>query len=220
MQAWFEKWRRLSAADRFRVGFMLFMQVAFIAAFFLSLYERAWLTSFVAAVALLVVWLPSFLERSFQTHVPLEFELLLNIFIYGSIFLGEMQGFYTRFWWWDLVLHGGSGIALGFLGFLILFSLYRTERLDMRPSLLALFSFCFALALGVLWEIFEFLMDSAFGFSMQKSGLLDTMSDLIVNTIGAGIAAASGYFYMRYRWRGIGLFEHFLNAYFSDRNRK
>jgi uncharacterized membrane protein YjdF len=63
----------------------------------------------------------------------------------------------------------------------------------MNPGFVALFAFVFAIALGTLWEIFEFAMDQIFGLEMQKpmfgdpSGLTDTMWDMIVNAIGAGI---------------------------------
>ena len=201
--------------DRFRVGFIVLMQIAFVIAAGIALYERSWLNLFVAVFALGVVWMPSLLERNFRVRLPIEFEFLLNIFIYSSIFLGEIQNFYTKFWWWDVVLHTGSGIAFGFIGFLILFSLYRSNRLNMRPALLVLFSFCFSLALGVLWEIFEFTIDALLGLNMQKSGLVDTMWDLIVNMLGASVASLSGYAYLRYRWRGTGIFAHHVNAYFS-----
>jgi hypothetical protein len=212
---WVDRFRGLQGADRVRYGFIIFMQLALITAFAIAIYEQAWLTVFVSVVALFIMWMPSILERSIKVRLPLEFELLLNIFIYASIFLGEIRGFYTRFWWWDVVLHAGSGIALGFIGFLILYALYRSGRIQISPSLLALFSFCFALSLGAIWEIFEFAMDSLFGFNMQKSGLVDTMWDLIVDAIGAFIASISGYLYVKYRRHGIGIFEYYINAYFD-----
>lgn len=210
-----KQWRDAHTSDRVRIGFIVFMQTALLGALVLAFFEQAWLTLFIALIALGVVWMPSLLERNLRVHFPLEFELLLNVFIYSSIFLGEIHGYYTRFWWWDVVLHTGSGIALGFIGFLILFSLYRSGRLQASPSLIALFSFCFALALGALWEIFEFTMDSLFGFNMQKHGLVDTMWDLIVDSLGALIVAASGYFYIRNERRGIGVFRHFIDLYFN-----
>ncbi len=72
-----------------------------------------------------------------------------------------------------------------------------TRRLKAAPVYLALFSFGFALTLGTLWEIFEFFMDVAFGFNMQKSGLVDTMTDLIVDAVGGLLAAGIGYFYVK-----------------------
>lgn len=205
----------LSIADRVRIGFIILMQLALFGALVFALFEQAWLSLFIAITGLIIVWLPSFLTRNLHVHFPLEFELLLNIFIYSSIFLGEIHGYYTRFWWWDIVLHVGSGIALGFLGFLLLYSLQRSGKLTIAPSLLALFSFCFALSLGALWEIFEFIMDSNFGFTMQKTGITDTMWDLIVDAIGALVVSVSGYTYVKHQRHGMGIFQYYIDIYFS-----
>jgi hypothetical protein len=52
---------------------------------------------------------------------------------------------------------------------------------------------------GAVWEIFEFAMDSNFGLNMQKSGLVDTMWDLIVDAGGAATGALAGFFYLKGR---------------------
>ena len=67
----------------------------------------------------------------------------------------------------------------------------------MSPFFVAFFAFCFALACGAIWEIFEYLMDVVFGTDMQKSGLNDTMADLIVDSAGAVIISVIGYFFLR-----------------------
>jgi hypothetical protein len=189
------------------------MQIAFVGAFIFAFIEKAWLPMFISFTALLLVWVPRLIEKKIKHYIPLEFELLLNIFIYASLFLGEIRGFYTRFWWWDIVLHTSSGIAIGFIGFLVMYSLYQREKLNVKPALIAIFSFCFALALGTIWEIFEFWVDSTFGTNMQKSGLVDTMWDLIVDASGALLVSVSGYFYLTKKWKGIGLFDHYVGAY-------
>ena len=53
------------------------------------------------------------------------------------------------------------------------------------------------MAIGAVWEIFEFAMDGLFGLNMQKSGLVDTMWDLIVNMAGALVVSTAGAFYVR-----------------------
>src|SRR5690606_33122392 len=58
---------------------------------------------------LAVTWIPIILGSRFRVRIPSEFELLAVVFIYGSLFLGEVHGYYARFWWWDVVLHVGSG---------------------------------------------------------------------------------------------------------------
>jgi len=127
----------------------------------------------------------------------MEIELIVLIFIYATLFLGEALAFYHHFWWWDLILHAGSAIIFGFIGFIILYYLYAHHQIESKAYALALFSFSFAIAIGVVWEIFEFGMDSIFGLNMQKSGLIDTMGDLIVDSIGALLASSIGYFYLR-----------------------
>ena len=148
-------------------------------------------------VALTVV--PFAVGRHFNVTIPPEFEALAVVFIYASLFLGEVQGYYVRFWWWDAILHTGSGLLLGIVGFLLVHVLneYEKAELHMRPGFIALFAFMFAMGLGGLWEIFEFAMDQLFGLNMQKSGLIDTMWDLIVDGIGALVISVAGYGYLQ-----------------------
>ncbi len=66
------------------------------------------------------------------------------------------------------------------------FFLY-TNKIKANPLMVSVFSVSFALAAGALWEIIEFILDNTFGLNMQKSGLVDTMTDLIIDFIGACI---------------------------------
>jgi hypothetical protein len=125
------------------------------------------------------------------------------LFVFASIFLGEAFDFYHRFWWWDLALHGSAALGFGLIGFLLTLMLFEGDTFAAPPWALALISFCIANTVGSVWEIFEFLMDQSFGLSMQKSGLPDTMGDLIINAAGASVAAITGYFYLRGRKRGL-----------------
>jgi len=150
---------------------------------------------------LLISFLPYFLGKRFDVIIPRGFETLAVIFLYMSLFLGEVQGYYTRFWWWDLVLHSGSAFLLGILGFLLVYVLNEKKEinLDLTPKFIALFAFLFAVGMGTLWEIFEFAMDQLLGLNMQKSGLVDTMGDLIVDVLGAGVMSVLGWGYISTR---------------------
>jgi hypothetical protein len=97
-------------------------------------------------------------------------------------------------------LHGGSAVAFGMIGTVVVLILVGGNRLDASPVIGAALAFTFAVAIGALWEIFEFAMDQIFGTNMQKSGLLDTMADLIVDCIGGLIGASAGYAYLK--WGG------------------
>ena len=110
------------------------------------------------------------------------------------------------------MLHTGSGFLLGIFGFLLVYALNEEEHIElhMKPGFVALFSFVFAVATGAVWEIFEFAMDGLFCWNMQKTGLTDTMLDLIVVTLGAVFISLPGYFYRR---KG----EEYFRDYWTDR---
>ncbi len=150
---------------------------------------------------LMITVLPVVLGNKFAVKIPHGFETLTVLFVFMSLFLGEVQSYYARFWWWDLVLHSGSAFIMGILGFLLVYVLNEKRELDinLNRNFVALFAFMFAVGIGALWEIFEFSVDQLFGSNMQKSGLVDTMWDLIVNVIGAFIISVLGWGYIKTR---------------------
>lgn len=180
-------------------------------AILLSLYELRFMALFVSSLTLVLTFIPLFVKKKYNLVLPLSIQLFIVVFLYAAIFLGEVYDYFYRYWWWDSVLHLSSGIALGFAGFLILYILYRTGKFKANPLWIVVFSFCFALALGSLWEIYEFGADEIFGMDMQKArnlcepgsecdsrlGVKDTMYDLIMNTIGALFASISCYIYLK-----------------------
>ena len=160
-----------------------------------------------------------------RLHPP-EFELLVIIFVFASLFLGEVRGYYVRFWWWDLALHSGSALLLGMFSFMLVYVLNEERHIElhMKAGFAAFFSFTFALGVGALWEIFEFGMDGVFGLNMQKSGLVDTMWDLIVDAAGALLVSVLGYAWMRsgtesFVSRGIARFVQANPQFFERRQR-
>ena len=63
-----------------------------------------------------------------------------------------------------------------------------------------------------MWEIFEFGMDSLFGLNMQKSGMIDTMTDLIVDAVGAFVGAFSGFLWLKGQQGGLpAVIEDFIS---------
>jgi hypothetical protein len=171
------------------------------------------LAIFVAGAALALTFLPELLASRVRLHLPNSFLAAIAVFVLATIYLGEMHDFYDRLWWWDLVLHGGSAMGFGILGFLLIFMLFEGDRLAAPPWAVGVLTFCTALSVGALWEIFEYAADQAFGLNMQKSGLDDTMGDLVVDAIGAALAGLAGAAYMKGRALGVGAaFEAFITA--------
>lgn len=158
--------------------------------------EARFSVAFVALATLALSLAPVLVARWARIVVPPGFMLAVVLFVGATLFLGEVYDFYERFWWWDILLHGGSAVGFGLIGFVLVFMMFQGDRFAAPPAAIAFFAFCFALAIGAAWEVFEFTMDQLFGLKMQKSGLMDTMGDLIVDMFGAMLGAGAGYWYL------------------------
>lgn len=191
-----------------------------------AVWEQHWLAAVITIGIIVVTLGPFFLAKLFRVFIPPEFVLLAIAFVFASLFLGEVHGYYSRFWWWDIALHSGSGFSLGIIGFLLVYVLNETEDIGvhMKPGFVAFFAFLFAVGMGALWEIFEFSMDSFFGTNMQKemlgdsSGLTDTMWDLIVDTLGALVITVLGYGYIKTA-RNESFLERWIHAFIKSNPR-
>lgn len=164
-------------------------------------------------LGVLIMFVPGIISRKLSIQIPSRMYIMFAIFLYCAIYLGEVRSFYYQFKHWDVLLHGFSGAMLGALGYSFITLLNRSERVpvNLSPAFIVLFAFCFAVMLGVLWEIYEFAFDGFLGLNMQKFKLADgtkmvgrdalenTMKDLIVNTIGALFMSVMGYISLNYK---------------------
>ncbi len=181
-----------------------------------SLWRGYWSALMISSFTLFLTWLPIAYADRFDIKIPIRFSAAIIVFIFATLFLGEVRDFYERYWWWDVILHTGSAVAFGLFGFIFIFMLFEGDRWAAPPLAIAFLSFCVAMSIGGVWEIFEFAMDQIFGMNMQKSGLVDTMWDLIVDSLGALFSATMGYLYLKTpRNSGMGLWV----KEFVDKNR-
>lgn len=182
--------------DRAELGIAVMLQVGIFLVIAGAIYRSEWLLAFNGTFVFALTFAPALIERRLQRQLPIELTLITTVFLYAAFALGEVRDFYEKYWWWDLALHGISALTVGVIGFLCIYVFYMTRRINIAAGWIATISFALAVTVGTLWEVFEFLLDHYFAFNMQKSGLVDTMTDLIINAVGAVIAAAIGYFYV------------------------
>ncbi|GER66863.1 hypothetical protein BpJC7_14190 [Weizmannia acidilactici] len=112
------------------------------------------------------------------------------IFVFCSIGLGSIGGFYDRFKWWDTSVHFYKGVFVACVG-ITLYKMFipETARRNVSRWIPVLFVLSLAVIASVLWEVYEFLGDVIASHTMQRGGNTDTMYDLLAGLFG-GIAIA------------------------------
>lgn len=147
----------------------------------------------------LVTYLPSMLKKR---------KIIMSKTLYSIILLAMVLsmggGFIFRFYWifnyYDSIIHFLNGINLALIVFVVLYYIAE-EPIKFTPPLIAV-SILVAIALGALWEIYEYIFDLVVPTgNMQRfkdvntgiefigqEALKDTMVDLIVDSLGAVIA--------------------------------
>lgn len=106
------------------------------------------------------------------------------------------------------MLHFTSGVMFSLIGYMLFLSFNRDAgvRRQLNPVIVVMFTVCFSVTCGAIWEIFEFGADSLLGMNMQRwqsvipneqwgamqnvsnvsnPGLVNTMKDIISDTLGS-----------------------------------
>ena len=99
---------------------------------------------------------PYIFERVAHLKIPSGLSISLITFCFCALILGDVADFYGRFVWWDLLLHGLSGILLGISAYIILNAICRkvtSGNVHNPPTTFsAIWIICFVLGIGALWE--------------------------------------------------------------------
>ena len=125
---------------------------------------------------------------------------LLIFLVVVNIVFGFMLNFYLKFWFFDMILHfsGGLGVAL--------FARYYFAKDLKSISGFGLFIFLvsFGVTVGVFWEFLEFgisIISKWTAGSLNSidffGGAEDTISDLLMDTLGAFTLAVLHFFRQR-----------------------
>lgn len=159
---------------------------------------------------IVLLFLPSFLEKKWNFKIPSMMHSFVFLFLFAAIMLGEYARFHFRVPGFDKVLHILSSAFFASLSFTVIHVLNYHEIFKLRPLFVAIFAFTFSMTIAVFWEFYEFSWDYFANLNMLKymdsagnefsglSAIYDTMGDLFVATIGAGVISIIGYFAIKY----------------------
>ncbi|MBR1762807.1 MAG: hypothetical protein IJ731_05515 [Eubacterium sp.] len=141
---------------------------------------------------------------SFIEEVPPLSQTSLNLIIFIGIVFGSYLGFFDKFMWFDEFMHILSGFISAVFAYDFAVIIQRKKG-QCAVTLAAIFSLMFAMTIAVGWEFYEFLMDTLHGTNLQLAnpgeetamfdlakyhneygylGLFDTMTDMMMNTVG------------------------------------
>ena len=159
--------------------------------------------------AFIALFLPFFLRKKFNIEVPTTIKIIYDIFFFCAVVLGEYFSFYYIFDGWDSILHFTSAILITYIAYSIIVAVIGEEKVKAHPWMIIFFSIAIAEFAGTMWELCEFTMDS-FGLNSQKfqdgngvdlvgrAALMDTMCDVIVNSLGTVTANIFGYYSLKH----------------------
>ncbi len=142
-----------------------------------------------AGVAFLLTVAPSLMTRNLRLCLPWEVNLLVAVSLYLHV-MGHVGEYYVLFSpYYDKLTHLVSSITVALIAFFLAVLAEHQGDVRLTRSAIIVFILVSTLAAGAIWEIYEFVADQVFGTDLQH-GNIDTMSDLIVDLIGAVIGAA------------------------------
>ena len=188
--------RNLSAAlhmelREHRSSFIVYFTLRFlvIVMLVLQLFNRNYENVFLCGLTLLLLVIPSLVQITFKVELPTMLEIIILVFIFAAEILGEISEFYLMFPFWDTVLHTINGFLAAAIGFSLVDLLNRSEKtvFNLSPLFLAIVAFCFSMTIGVIWEFFEFGMDTLIGYDMQKDTVLHTIRSVTLDPAGRNV---------------------------------
>jgi len=149
----------------------------------LQLFNQNYQNVFLCLLTLVLMIMPSVVQATFKVEFPSTLEIIILLFIFAAEILGEISAFYLKFPYWDTVLHTLNGFLCAAVGFSLVDIMNSQKKLkfELSPLFLAITAFCFSMTIGVMWELFEFSMDSFFELDMQKDTVVNAISSTFLD---------------------------------------
>ena len=172
-----------------RVTLYIVLRLLVIVVLILLIHQRNYNNVFTCILTLVLFMIPAIADRKLNIKLPTALEVVILLFIFAAEILGEIQGFYLAFKYWDLMLHTINGFLMAAIGFAMIDILNQNPRIhiNLSPAFVAFVAFCFSMTIGVVWEFFEFGMDTYARTDMQKDTLCQTVSSVDFNPAGVNV---------------------------------
>ncbi|MEF8849121.1 MAG: hypothetical protein V5A68_08340 [Candidatus Thermoplasmatota archaeon] len=137
--------------------------------------------------------IPTILKRNYQIILP----LFLDILITSALLLhigGALLNAYRDIPGYDSLTHFVSAFLVAFLAFVVIYILHvYWDGLIMDEYAMAFLVVIFSVAMGIVWEFNEWIVDLFFyGRPHEQLGYNDTIKDLFIDMLAGIIMAVLG----------------------------
>jgi len=178
-------------------GLLILMVLAF-AGYYSGSHPVGYVTmteTFLASAAIVLPLLR--VTKKFIT--PYWFILSITGLVYLHGF-GLYLGAYIAWENWDVLAHISASIIVTmivFIGMLVVKEY--TTVIELGKVMFLLMVFVIGFGFGNFWEIVEWFIDNAFGYTYMSYSIHDTLRDIVTDLIGAGIMTLAAAYFLRIR---------------------
>ena len=164
----------------------ILLRAIVIACMILQIFNGNYQNVFLCILTLVLLIMPSLIQLKLRIEFPTTLEIIALLFIFAAEILGEIGEYYIKFRNWDTILHTLNGFLMAAIGFSLVDILNREEKLkfQLSPIFMSIVAFCFSMTVGVVWEFFEYGMDTFFGLDMQKDTIVNTITTVMLDPAG------------------------------------
>jgi len=167
------------------------LKVVIVLLLVIAIWNKNWTGVFGCILGIVLSFIPTILKRNYNVTLP----WIMDILIAFALFLhigGVVLNAYQFIPGYDTITHFFSSIIIAFLAFVVIYLLDEYwGGLHMDKYAMAFVVIIFTIAMGVIWEFFEWTIDFLFG-THEQWGLYDTMKDLFIDTIAGIFMAFTG----------------------------
>ena len=180
-----------------KTNYIIFLYlVTIIGTIYMIIFDDEALVDYLKDISLMIVMIfPLIINKIFKIKIKENLVLMYTLFVFSAGFLGVTIGLYWIVPGFDKFNHTVSGILSAFVSLLLLDLMHRYKTRDRLFNIM--YMIIFSLAIACLWEIFEYTCNILFGGDAQmvaKTGVNDTMQDMIVAFVGSIITSLIYYF--------------------------
>lgn len=178
-----------SNSNKKEITLYLILRILVILVMIRQIFLGEWNNVFLCILTLILFLVPIFIEKRINIELPDALQTIILLFIFSAEILGEINEYYLTIKYWDTILHTINGFLCAGIGFSLIDILNKKEStyISLSPIFVALVAFSFSMTIGVMWEFFEYGVDSVLNKDMQKDKVVTEISTVNLEPNGRNI---------------------------------